>query len=332
MIQINSIYHDIQLSFGTSDVKRTTIKQNSEDTHVLRIKLYDKQNNEITIDSNWNINISAIKGDKTHILNTNNISVKDNTVYVTMTKQMLSASGTERCELIIQDGDQTLFSDTFLIYVEPNVQDGSFIESSSECDSIIQSLDKVKGYEQEALNVKDHIVSVSNDVDNLKKDIEETYDELENAINTVTTATSASQQATTKCEEITLQAESALQNQDQLNKTLISVTKIEQNVQNIEQNVMEMQEQVSVDKEEINTTIKNSLLESSEDILNSVKDYYNRAQELYNSMYIDCDGETPQQRAVTIVSIDCGTPQSRLHDDNGILFNGGTPINRQLAS
>ena len=160
MIQINSIYHDIQLSFGTSDVKRTTIKQNSEDTHVLRIKLYDKQNNEITIDSNWNINISAIKGDKTHILNTNNISVKDNTVYVTMTKQMLSASGTERCELIIQDGDQTLFSDTFLIYVEPNVQDGSFIESSNEYDSIIDTLQ--------------HVEEKKDRVDQLTSEIEET--------------------------------------------------------------------------------------------------------------------------------------------------------------
>ena len=48
--------------------------------------------------------------------------------------------------------------------------------------------------------------------------------------------------------------------------------------------------------------------------------------------HIDCDGETPQQRVVTIVSIDCSTPQSRLHDTNGILFNGGTPLNRQLAS
>lgn len=53
------LYHDIQLSFGTSDVKRTVIKQNSEDTHILRIKLYDNQNNEMAIDSNWSINICS---------------------------------------------------------------------------------------------------------------------------------------------------------------------------------------------------------------------------------------------------------------------------------
>lgn len=93
-----------------------------------------------------------------------------------------------------------------------------------------------------------------------------------------------------------------------------------------------LRDEVASDKEVIDQTIKESLLEKSEEILAAMKDYYDRAQELYNSMYIDCDGETPQQSVVTIVSIDCGTPQSRLHDDNGILFDGGTPLNRQLAS
>ena len=93
-----------------------------------------------------------------------------------------------------------------------------------------------------------------------------------------------------------------------------------------------LRDEVASYKETIDQTIKESLLEKSEEILAAMKDYYDRAQELYNSMYIDCDGETPQQRVVTIVSIDCGTPQSRLHDTNGILFNGGTPLNRQLAS
>ena len=103
-------------------------------------------------------------------------------------------------------------------------------------------------------------------------------------------------------------------------------------VSSMKSDVTLMQEKVAQDKTDIDETIKNSLLASSEEILATVKDYFDRAQQLYNSMYIDCDGETPQQRVVTIVSIDCGTPQSRLHDDNGILFDGGTPINRLLAS
>lgn len=93
-----------------------------------------------------------------------------------------------------------------------------------------------------------------------------------------------------------------------------------------------LRDEVASDKETIDQTIKESLLEKSEEILAAMKGYYDRAQELYNSMYIDCDGETPQLRAVTLVTIDCGTPQTRIHDDNGIVFDGGTPINRLLAS
>ena len=110
------------------------------------------------------------------------------------------------------------------------------------------------------------------------------------------------------------------------------VTQMKSDVSSMKSDVALMQEKVSQDKTDIETTIQESLLSKTEEILAAMKDYYDRAQELYNSMYIDCDGETPQQRVVTIVSIDCGTPQSRLHDINGILFDGGTPLNRQLAS
>ena len=181
MIKIEPIYHEIQLNFGNSEIKRTVIKQNSTDTHVLNIYLYDNDR-IINVSSSWDFYISCVKSDNTYILNSQNISCSGNKISVPVTQQMVASAGTVKCELIIKDGNHVLFSDTFFIYVEPNVQDGSFIESVDECDSIIQSLDKVKGYEQEALNVKDHIVSVSNDVDNLKKDIEETYDELENAV------------------------------------------------------------------------------------------------------------------------------------------------------
>ncbi len=150
MIIIEPIQHNIQLSFDTSDLKRTVIKQNSNNTHILRITLYDKQNNEIPLNRNWNIHISALKGDNTHILNTNNVTITDeNTIDVTLTAQMLSAQGTQKCELVIQEAEKVLFSNTFLIYVEPNVQDGSFIESSNEYDSIVDTLEKVKGYENE---------------------------------------------------------------------------------------------------------------------------------------------------------------------------------------
>lgn len=176
MFKINPIYHEIQLSFGTSDVKRTVIKQNSENTHILQIKLYDKQNNEMTIDNNWNIHISALKGDKTHVFNTNNVSVCDNAIQVMMTKQMLSASGTEKCELVIQEDDNVLFSDTFLIYVEQNIQDGSFIESSSEYDSIMDTLNQVQERKEQVDKLSDEIEETIQKVNDAADDLQDKLD------------------------------------------------------------------------------------------------------------------------------------------------------------
>ena len=88
---------------------------------------------------------------------------------------------------------------------------------------------------------------------------------------------------------------------------------------------------VASDKKEIDDTIKNSLLNESQKILDAVQDALKQIQDLSNSMYLECDGETPQLRIVTLVAIDCGTPQSRVHD-HGIMFDGGTPINRKIAS
>lgn len=93
----------------------------------------------------------------------------------------------------------------------------------------------------------------------------------------------------------------------------------------------EMRDAVSEDKTTIEETIKNSLLNESQKILDAVQDALKQIQDLSNSMLLECDGETPQLRAVTLVSIDCGTPQSRV-SDQGITFDGGTPINRKIAS
>ena len=119
---------------------------------------------------------------------------------------------------------------------------------------------------------------------------------------------------------------------EQTDVSLGASEQIKRDVSQMKSDVYNIKLQVERDKDDIDKTIKDSLLSSSEDILNSVKDYFDRANQLYNSIYIDCDGETPQQRAATIVNVNCGTPQSRRNDNNGILFDGGTPINRLLAS
>lgn len=170
------INHDINLDFSTSDIKRTLIKQDTNQTHSLTIKLYDN-NGRIKLDSNWQYTISCRKADNTFIVNSNNISVSSNTIYVEITKQMTSCPGTEKCELLIQDGSQTLYSGTFYLYIEANVNYGSALESTNEYNSLSDTLNQMREYEKESEKVKDHIQDISTNID-------VTYDELTEAVNT----------------------------------------------------------------------------------------------------------------------------------------------------
>ncbi len=171
---IKPINHDIQLSFGASDIKRTVIKQNSNHTHILRITLYDTEN-KLLIDEGWNIEISVKKPDNTFIVNADNISIVDNSIHVTMTQQMLAAPGTQQCELLIYKQDGTCyFSDTFLLYVEPNVIFGSDLESTNEYDSIVDTLNTIKDYEKEAEHGKNHIQDVASEADHMLENLGET--------------------------------------------------------------------------------------------------------------------------------------------------------------
>lgn len=174
MIIIETIKHKLQLSSGESDVKRTVIKQNSDRTHILSIKLYDN-NDILEIDPAWSIVISAKKSDNKFIVDSNNISLSENTINIAVTKQMLTTPGTERCELAIYKQDGTCyFSDTFLIYVEPNVNYGSDLESTNEYDSIVDTLNQIKDYEKDAEKGRDHIQDVSDEVDKMLENMGET--------------------------------------------------------------------------------------------------------------------------------------------------------------
>lgn len=171
---IETIKHKLQLSSGESDVKRTVIKQNSDKTHILSIKLYDN-NDILEIDPAWSIVISAKKSDNKFIVDSNNISLSENTINIAVTKQMLTTPGTERCELTIYKQDGTCyFSDTFLIYVEPNVNYGSDLENTNEYDSIVDTLNQIKDYEKDAEKGRDHIQDVSDEVDKMLENMGET--------------------------------------------------------------------------------------------------------------------------------------------------------------
>ena len=177
---MDQIYHNIQLHFGSSDVKRTVIKQNSNKTHILSIALYDN-NGLVDLDPDWKIVISARKPDNTFIVNdveAENISITEKRINVTVTQQMLSVPGTVKCELCIYKPDESCyFSDTFFIYVEPNVNYGPELESTNEYLSIVNTLNHVREYEKSALESKEHI-------DNLESDINNTYEDLKEAVKT----------------------------------------------------------------------------------------------------------------------------------------------------
>lgn len=168
------INHNIDLDFSTSDIKRTVVKQDSNKTHQLIIKLYDN-NDEIELNANWQYTISCRKADNSFIVNSNNISISSNSICVELTKQMLSCPGTEKCELLIQNGNQTLYSSTFYIYVEKNVNYGSVLESTNEYNSLSDTLNQIKEYEKESKETKEHIQEISDDID-------ATYEELADAV------------------------------------------------------------------------------------------------------------------------------------------------------
>lgn len=144
-------------------------------------------------------------------------------------------------------------------------------------------------------------------------------------------ATYLANNATTSCKAVTERAENALQNQTQLNETLSEAAHLKQAVSEMKEDVESTSQQVQKDKTEIDEIIRNSLLEGAGEVLESVKAYYDRAEALYTSMYFECDGETPYLRAVTPVFIDGGTPQLR-NVNEGIDFDGGTPLSRLLAT
>lgn len=151
------------------------------------------------------------------------------------------------------------------------------------------------------------------------------------AIEKVDNASEASEKATNECKAITEKATKALQNQEELEATLNSAIQIKQAITQSQEAVEAARKKVEADKEEINDTIKNSLLESANEILESVKNYFYRAEGLYESLYLECDGENPQSRSVSILMIDAATPQIRAREV-GIDYDGGTPMSRRLGA
>lgn len=358
----------LTLDFVKDTIKSVLVKQYDKNTRFIIVKC--SENGVIkNIDKSLICNIKILTPDDRAIYNTCEI-LSDGSIKVPLTESALYSSGVAKAELNIIDskGSSRIATMTFQIIIKPSVYKDDRVIDSDEFSALTELFEKAdKDYtsviteskkyadaaKMSATNAKTSETNAKNSETNASSSATKAKTSETNAKASETNSAISEKNAKTymknafisattassKADEAASSANSASASENTINIKVVEINQkandvesIKSDIQNIASDVSDMRDAVAEDKTTIEDTIKNSLLASSEEILAAIKDYYDRAQELYNSMYIDCDGETPQQRVVTIVSIDCGTPQSRLHDTNGILFNGGTPLNRQFAS
>lgn len=317
----------------------------------LTISLFDDGKN-YNIPKNAIVSLCGTRADNAVIYRDVN-SFNKNIVVIDFEDLELAVKGIAKYKVEIKTTDngktQLLSSFGFKIKVYENIYDEDGKIASPQYSDLQRELDKIHAQESAIEQAETNRINAENNriaEENKRQQQESVRVESETQRNTNETkrqedtatavynaekATNEATLATENCKEITSQAEDALQNQIQLNETLDIATQIKNDVTNMQSVVLDAKIQVEQDKAEIDDTIKNSLLASSEDILDAVKDYFTRAQALYDSMYLDCDGETPQLRVVTLIKIKGGTPQQRLID-GGISFDGGTPTSRLLGA
>lgn len=359
----------ITLDFCRNNIQSVSVKQYDKNTRYLIVSCTENGKFVKLDKSSMTCRIKILTPDDRANLDTCEI-LDDGTVKVPLTESALFSSGVANAELMIVSSDENKRIGTmkFRVIIDSSVYSDERVVSSDEFSALTELFEKAdKDYttvitearksadaakvsetnaKKSETNAKSSETNAASSASIAKtsetnakasetnsaisENNAKTY--MENAATSAITASSKADEAVASANSASVSESTINIKVVEINQKVNDVESIKSDIQNIASDVSDMRDAVAEDKTTIEDTIKNSLLASSEEILATVKDYFDRAQQLYNSMYIDCDGETPQQRVVTIVSIDCGTPQSRLHDINGILFNGGTPLNRQLAS
>ena len=359
----------ITLDFCRKNIQSVSVKQYDKNTRYLIVTCTENGKLVKLDKSSMTCRVKVLTPDDRASLDTCTI-LDDGTVKVPLTENVLFSSGVANAELMITSSDESKRIGTmkFRVIIDSSVYGDERVISSDEFSALTELFEKAdKDYTSVITEAKKSADAAKVSETNAKKsetnakssetnaessaskaktsetnakasETNSTISE-KNAKTYMENASTSAITASSKADEALASANSASASENTINIKVVEINQkvndvesIKSDIQNIASDVSDMRDAVAEDKTTIEDTIKNSLLASSEEILAAMKDYFDRAQELYNSMYIDCDGETPQQRVVTIVSIDCGTPQSRLHDINGILFDGGTPLNRQLAS
>nr|UVX80317.1 MAG: bppU [Bacteriophage sp.] len=337
---------------GDTKFYMVSAKQSDKATRYVVAKLLNN-GAEYVIPSGSRVAINIKKPDGKHVYNTCSFSGAE--VTVELTNQALAASGTAYCDIEIRTSDNTqiITSASFTIEIEESMRDESAILSSNEFTELenriaghIKSIQDTDAAVKKAETARAKAETARTSEENKRQQQETKRQENESlrqqqetkrqqdtaqAVKNAETATSGAIKATKDCEQVTGRAERALENQEQLEATLNTATQIRQDVSQMQTAVERAKEKVEQDKATIEDTIQNSLLASAEQILESVKSYFERAEALYSSLYLDCDGETPYLRTVSPLFIDGATPQVRNVND-GVDFDGGTPMTRLLAS
>lgn len=337
---------------GDTKFYMVSAKQGDKATRYVIAKLLNN-GAEYTIPSGSRAVVNIKKPDGKHVYNTCSFSGSE--VTVELTNQALAAAGTAHCDIEIRTSDNTqiITSASFTIEIEASMRDESAILSSNEFTELedriaghIKDIQDTDAAVKKAETARVKAETARENAERARQRQEEERQNNENirqqqetkrqqdtaqAVKNAENATDEAVKATKACEQVTERAETALENQEQLEATLNTATKIRQDVSQMQTAVQKAKEQVEQDKAEIEDTIQNSLLASAEQILESVQSYFERAEALYSSLYLDCDGETPYLRTVTPLFIDGATPQVR-NTNEGIDYNGGTPMTRLLAS
>lgn len=337
---------------GDTKFYMVSAKQGDKATRYVNAKLLNN-GAEYTIPSGSRAVVNIKKPDGKHVYNTCSFSGSE--VTVELTNQALAAAGTAHCDIEIRTSDNTqiITSASFTIEIEASMRDESAILSSNEFTELedriaghIKDIQDTDAAVKRAETAREKAETARESAERIRQRQEEERQDNENirqqqetkrqqdtaqAVKNAENATDATVKATKACEQVTERAETALENQEQLEATLNMATQIRQDVSQMHTAVQKAKEQVEQDKAEIEDTIQNSLLASAEQILESVQSYFERAEALYSSLYLDCDGETPYLRTVTPLFIDGATPQVR-NTNEGIDYNGGTPMTRLLAS
>lgn len=297
---IQPIYHMFDLGFDTEDVKRVSIKQDSDGTHILVITIYT-DDDQMVLNPEWEYHIEMRKPDGKLVVDTENIEIKDDKIYITCTAQMLSAPGTSKCELIIYNNNQSLYTNNFYIYVEDDLITGDEIESTNEFNSIVKVLrelqelkNRASGYVQSSSEYKNQAQQSAENSAQYEREIKEILDSLDNYDEQITTLMNQLQSKMTDIDNLKAQVEENVSGIETLLSKLeeMGIGQIQQimdSITNMYSNIQTVNNNCTAAERSVNTTLSSiqGMNQTAESVLNSINSKYSDFETKMNKITTD---------------------------------------------